>query len=474
MAKMKSKLFYKYYTKKANDLSSKIKFIESYTEVYKELLEEKAINKLNKIKRHNIDRLGRLKKKAYTKEEYFDIYSKKPFEKLAKKNYWQKRALNHKFDKLENKGQSSEDLRKLELEKLEEKYENKKSNITSKYSLNISDEKRASSTEKYNQKENKLENKVETLERKLIEKNKINNDKHQEKSKKQIEKLKIKHQIISDKLVEITNDIGAIYNIENEENILEIKNLTMQFGGLKAVDNLSFNVKEGEIFGLIGPNGAGKTTVFNCLTQFYKPKEGVIYYRNSDNNVVKLNDFKVHDVINQGIARTFQNVELIFELTVLDNMLLGAHSSYKTGFFQHVFNTRRFKREEATIRSKAIKILTDLEIIDYAYAYPMGLPYGILKKIELARTLMTNPNLIILDEPAAGLNEFETQELAKTIKKIQKDYACTIFLVEHDMGLVMDICDTICAISFGKKLAIGTPSEIQNNEIVKEAYLGGE
>jgi branched-chain amino acid transport system ATP-binding protein len=256
--------------------------------------------------------------------------------------------------------------------------------------------------------------------------------------------------------------------------ILKIDHLTMQFGGLKAVDDLSFEVKKGEIFGLIGPNGAGKTTVFNCITQFYKPTKGTMLYQTRLGDVVTLNKVKVHDVIKQGIVRTFQNVELIWELSILDNMLVGAHSKYRSKFFDHSFQTRRFKREESIIKAKAEKILFDLGLLPYQHFYPLGLPYGVLKKIELARTLMTNPSLIILDEPAAGLNDSETEQLAHTIKKIQKDYDTTIFLVEHDMGLVMSICDTICAISFGKKLAIGTPQVIQKDPVVQQAYLGGE
>ena len=259
-----------------------------------------------------------------------------------------------------------------------------------------------------------------------------------------------------------------------EDDILKINHLTMQFGGLKAVDDLSFTVKKGEIFGLIGPNGAGKTTVFNCITQFYKATSGDMLYRNPMNDVISLDKYKVHDVIGQGIVRTFQNVELIWELSILENMLVGSHHLYRSTFLDHSLQTRKFKKEEAILKARAEKILKDLGLAPYMHFYPIGLPYGILKKIELARTLMTNPALIILDEPAAGLNDSETEQLAHTIKKIQKDYHTTIFLVEHDMGLVMSICDTICAISFGKKLALGTPSEIQNNTLVQEAYLGGD
>ena len=262
---------------------------------------------------------------------------------------------------------------------------------------------------------------------------------------------------------------------KNQKDLhLSLSNLTMSFGGLKAVDKLSFDVKKGEIFGLIGPNGAGKTTVFNCITQFYKPSFGDIYYRDENDKVSSLISYKVHDIINLGIVRTFQNVELVWELTVLDNLLVGAHSLYNSGFFSQLLHLPKFKYEEKVLKNKAYDILAKLDLLAYKDMIPYGLPYGILKKIELARTLMTNPKLIILDEPAAGLNDSETKDLAKLIREIRDKFNLTIFLVEHDMELVMDICDTICAISFGKKLAIGTPSEIQTSKLVQEAYLGGE
>jgi branched-chain amino acid transport system ATP-binding protein len=265
-----------------------------------------------------------------------------------------------------------------------------------------------------------------------------------------------------------------INDMISEKVILKIDRLSMHFGGLKAVDDLSFEVKKGEIFGLIGPNGAGKTTVFNCITRFYKPTSGNMYFRNHLNEPISLNNYKVHNVIKEGIVRTFQNVELIWELNVIDNLLVAAHTLYRTGFFGQLFSSRKLKREEIVMTQKAMKILVDLELTNYQYMYPLGLPYGILKKVELARTLMVNPKLIILDEPAAGLNDVETEGLANTIRKIRQEYDATIFLVEHDMGLVMEICDTVCAISFGKKLAIGTPKEIQSSKVVRDAYLGGE
>jgi ABC-type branched-subunit amino acid transport system ATPase component len=262
--------------------------------------------------------------------------------------------------------------------------------------------------------------------------------------------------------------------LKDQKIHLAISNLKMYFGGVKAVNDLSFDVKKGEVFGLIGPNGAGKTTVFNCLTQFYKATGGNMVFRNKEDHLVNLYEKKTHDMIKEGIARSFQNVELIWELTVLDNLLVAAHSLLVTNYVEHMLHDRKMKREEKVLRTKGMQILTTLGIQDYAFRSPYGLPYGILKKIELARTLMTDPSLIILDEPAAGLNDAETQDLAKIIKAINKDYGITIFLVEHDMGLVMSICDTICAISFGKMIGIGTPKEIQNNPEVRKAYLGDD
>jgi len=254
--------------------------------------------------------------------------------------------------------------------------------------------------------------------------------------------------------------------------VLDVKDLCMYFGGVKAVDGLSFQVKKGEIFGLIGPNGAGKTTVFNCITQFYKPTSGQLYFENKSGQVVDLNKEKVHDVILQGIVRTFQNVEVIREVSVLDNLLIAGHRQYTSSLATQTLHLPLLKKEEKVVRERALKVLDFMGLTPYMNWYAMGLPYGVLKKIEIARTLMCDPQLIILDEPAAGLNDTETAELAKLIRKIKDEYNCTILLVEHDMGLVMDICDTICAISFGKLLALGTPEVIQNDEGVRTAYLG--
>lgn len=256
-----------------------------------------------------------------------------------------------------------------------------------------------------------------------------------------------------------------------ENEVLKIENLSIQFGGLKAVDDLSITINEKEIYGLIGPNGAGKTTVFNCITQFYKPNAGNIYF-NGHKGQVDLTHLKVHQVIRQGLVRTFQNVELIRELSILDNVMIGAHIDFTTGVFAQTFRTPKARKEEKELIKKAEKILQSLGIYERKDLLVMGQPYGILKKVELARTFMSNPRLIILDEPAAGLNDTETMQLAQTIRMVRNEMDCTVLLVEHDMRLVMDVCDRICAINFGKFLAEGSPKEIQTNPLVQEAYLG--
>ncbi len=253
--------------------------------------------------------------------------------------------------------------------------------------------------------------------------------------------------------------------------LLSLENVSMTFGGLKAVNALSFDVFPGEIVGLIGPNGAGKTTVFNCVTQFYKDYEGDILFDGLEGHV-DLRNVKVTDVIKQGLARTFQNVELIPDLSIINNLLIGAHTQFKSRLIDHLFNTKKARQEEKRLREKALDILQFLKIDHLKDFYVKGQPYGILKKIEIARTLMSDPKLIILDEPAAGLNDRETDELEALIYDIRKKYNTTILLIEHDMGFVMNICDRVCAISFGKFLAMDIPSKIQKNTLVQEAYLG--
>lgn len=257
-----------------------------------------------------------------------------------------------------------------------------------------------------------------------------------------------------------------------KNTVLSVDDLSISFGGLKAVDSLSFDIKEKEIFGLIGPNGAGKTTVFNCITQFYKPDTGTVLFRDNEDQVISLTEMPVHEIIKHGLVRTFQNVELIRELSVLENVLIGGHVDYKSGVISEMFALPKVRHEEKIYSDQAMEILKFLKIDQYAHQPAGAQPYGIQKKVELARTLMADPNLIILDEPAAGLNDRETEELAEMIREIRDEYNCSILLVEHDMRLVMSICDRICAISFGKKLAIGSGQEIQKNKAVQEAYLG--
>ncbi len=258
--------------------------------------------------------------------------------------------------------------------------------------------------------------------------------------------------------------------LENE--ILKIDGLSIAFGGLKAVDNLSFTIEKNEIFGLIGPNGAGKTTVFNCITQFYKPNAGSLLFRDRNGEVTELTKHKVHEIIKLGLVRTFQNVELIRELSLIDNVLVGGHIDFKSTVFEQALKLPRAVKEEKALRKEAEDILRRLGIYERKDMIAFGQPYGILKKVEFARTLMSHPKLIILDEPAAGLNDVETLQLAQMIRQIRDEFQCSILLVEHDMRLVMDVCDRICAINFGQFLAIGSAKEIQRNLAVQQAYLG--
>jgi branched-chain amino acid transport system ATP-binding protein len=250
---------------------------------------------------------------------------------------------------------------------------------------------------------------------------------------------------------------------------LEIRNLSISFGGLKAVDDLSFNIEKGMIYGLIGPNGAGKTTVFNLISQFYKPDSGAVMFEGTD--LVKM---KVHQVIKAGISRTFQNVELFKNLTVLDNLMIGMHGKIKYGTLSSILMLPKVGKEEKKVEKKAREILEILGISEYARSYAAMIPYGVQKLVELGRALVSEPKLIILDEPAAGMNETETRVLAERIAFLRGNLGITILLVEHDMSLVMKICDRITVINFGRKISEGTPIEIQNNRTVIEAYLGEE
>lgn len=260
----------------------------------------------------------------------------------------------------------------------------------------------------------------------------------------------------------------------SKQSILTVKDMSMTFGGLKAVDDLSFTINEKEIIGLIGPNGAGKTTVFNCVTQFYKNYTGTINYVNHDGMAVDLRGYDVTKIAGLGIARTFQNIELVPDLSIIDNVLIGAFNQFETKVFAHIFRTKKMRKQEKALRKKAENILKRLNIDHLKDYYVAGQPYGILKKVELARALISDPRLIILDEPAAGLNDQETDELEQLIYQIRDEFNTTVLLIEHDMGLVMNICDRVIAINFGKFLAYDTPKNVQSNPDVQEAYLGKE
>lgn len=249
---------------------------------------------------------------------------------------------------------------------------------------------------------------------------------------------------------------------------LEIDQLTMQFGGLVAVNNVSIRVEKGEIHGLIGPNGSGKTTVFNVLSGYYKPTGGRILFEDK-----KISGLPAHQITAAGFARTFQNLRLFSSMTVLDNVLVGMGHHAKTGLWEAIFNPVAVQREEKEFVDKAMKLLDLLGITSFANERATSLPYGHQRRVEIARALATNPKIILLDEPAAGLNEVETENLRNILSKI-RDSGVTIFLVEHDMKLVMGICEVITVLDYGKKIAEGTGTIISNDPVVVEAYLGQE
>ena len=250
-------------------------------------------------------------------------------------------------------------------------------------------------------------------------------------------------------------------------SLLKTTNLGISFGGLRAVDDVNMEIKDGELIGLIGPNGAGKTTIFNLLTGVYKPTDGDISL-----NGISINKRNTPQIVALGVARTFQNIRLFKNLSVLDNVKMALNSSMKYNTFEAIFRLPRFWKEEKEITDKALDLLDIFDMAEMANVISGNLSYGQQRKLEIARALATNPKLLLLDEPAAGMNPNETKELMNTISFIRNKFNIAILLIEHDMDLVMGICERLYVLNFGKVIASGLPDEIQNNKEVIAAYLG--
>ena len=252
-------------------------------------------------------------------------------------------------------------------------------------------------------------------------------------------------------------------------SLLEVSNVSLSFGGIRAIDGVSFTVEPGEVFTIVGPNGAGKSSLFNLISRIYEPAGGTMRFDGRD-----LLDCQAHEVIELGIARTFQNIELFDHATVLDNLLIGRHSQRRTRWFEDLLFLPRVRREERAHRRQVEEVIDFLELAAYRDRMIQGLPYGVRKVVEIAQALVSQPRLLLLDEPASGLSVEETENMAWWIEDMQKDLGLTIVMVEHDMSLVSRVSDRVLAIAEGKALAHGTPAEIQANPDVIRAWLGGE
>ena len=256
---------------------------------------------------------------------------------------------------------------------------------------------------------------------------------------------------------------------EDKKRLLDLDNVSIVFGGLRAVSNLSMHIDEHELIGLIGPNGAGKTTAFNLITGVYVPTEGDITF-----NGVRINGKKSYQVTQLGMARTFQNIRLFSELPVIDNVKIAYHMHIGYNLPEAIFRTRKYVQEENEVTKKAMELLTIFQLEDHAYDLAKNLPYGAQRRLEIARALATEPKLLLLDEPAAGMNPQETKELMEMIRWLRDHFHLAILLIEHDMGLVMGVCQRIYVLEYGLCIASGTPDEIRRNKRVIEAYLGEE
>lgn len=249
--------------------------------------------------------------------------------------------------------------------------------------------------------------------------------------------------------------------------LLEVKNLSISFGGLRAVDAFHISIEKGQLYGLIGPNGAGKTTVFNLLTGVYKPNEGIITLDGKD-----ITGKKTIEINQEGVARTFQNIRLFKELSVLDNVKVGLHNHYHYSTLEGIFRLPRYRKVERAMDERAMDLLKVFDLHKEADYQAANLPYGKQRKLEIARALATEPKLLLLDEPAAGMNPNETQELMETIRFVRDTFEMTILLIEHDMKLVSGICEELTVLNFGQVLCQGPTTEVLNDPQVITAYLG--